>query len=620
MRTLPFQRESPFVSLTSLALAPPHRPAVLYEDVYSPILRSHSWVRRYAVLQELGDPDASSHLDGRRGVPRGHTVIKEAYGSTGCVNASAWESRGAEARLATAGDDTKICIWSPGIEGSVKEHGGDVQAPDLGYGLTETIDTGHRANIFDVAWAPNAPTQLFSVAGDQTHYEDASACTRVFRCHTDRVKRIATEASPHVFLTCGEDGTDPEEAGCPLPLASYPSLSLYSLSLSLLRPHLFVVAGTSSYAYLHDRRMVRKATADWNLSSALADPNALTQCVRRFGVPNSVEPWKGDISKHIVSARLSPDRPRDLLVSYSDDGMYLFDTDAETYVRPARPAQPAANEMWRGGETEAGSEPMDEDGGRSEPEATSADPLRAEEQHVGDDEENLDGAGDEETGGDDDHASEEDGGNDDDEDESDEDVDFDPFVPNAIAPAKNVPLVAPWRKYEGHANSQTVKDCNFMFGDLVVSGSDDGNWFAYDRQSGEIRGIFKGDSSVVNVLNPHPKLPIVAISGIDEVVKLFGPTSDPEVAAESNMADQFETIKARNARGEGRARFGSSINAERLLQMLFARAGAPGMAEDDDEESEGEAGEGREGEPRRRIRIVRTGEAGGEVAQDCVVM
>lgn len=109
MRTLPFQRESPFVSLTSLALAPPHRPAVLYEDVYSPILRSHSWVRRYAVLQELGDPDASSHLDGRRGVPRGHTVIKEAYGSTGCVNASAWESRGAEARLATAGDDTK-CV------------------------------------------------------------------------------------------------------------------------------------------------------------------------------------------------------------------------------------------------------------------------------------------------------------------------------------------------------------------------------------------------------------------------------------------------------------------------------------------------------------------------------
>lgn len=127
-----------------------------------------------------------------------------------------------------------------------------------------------------------------------------------------------------------------------------------------------------------------------------------------------------------------------------------------------------------------------------------------------------------------------------------------------------------------------------MFGDLVVSGSDDGNWFAYDRQSGEIRGIFKGDSSVrlpradhylsgwltgscprpqvVNVLNPHPKLPIVAISGIDEVVKLFGPTSDPEVAAESNMADQFETIKARNARGEGRARFGSSINAVRSLE------------------------------------------------------
>lgn len=119
------------------------------------------------------------------------------------------------------------------------------------------IPTGHRANIFSVKWAPYNPTRLFSCAGDSTvrsaplslpvssltlllqvrvydrslatnptlssstvfrsssdsthppwtHHEAASACTRVLRCHTSRVKRVATENSPEVFLTCSEDGT-----------------------------------------------------------------------------------------------------------------------------------------------------------------------------------------------------------------------------------------------------------------------------------------------------------------------------------------------------------------------------------------------------------------------------
>ena len=109
----PVSRESPFVALTSLALAPPHRPAALQADLYSPLLSSHSWIKRFSVLQELGDPDVAANLGGRGGIPRGHTVISEAYGSTGCVNASAWEDGGPEARLATAGDDTKCVQTGP---------------------------------------------------------------------------------------------------------------------------------------------------------------------------------------------------------------------------------------------------------------------------------------------------------------------------------------------------------------------------------------------------------------------------------------------------------------------------------------------------------------------------
>lgn len=64
-------------------------------------------------------------------------------------------------------------------------------------------------------------------------------------------------------------------------------------------------------------------------------------------------------------------------------------------------------------------------------------------------------------------------------------------------------------------------------------------------------------------MTPHPRLPIVAVSGIDEVVKLFGATSDSEVYERSNLAKDYETIKQRNARGEGQARFGSAIGAVR---------------------------------------------------------
>jgi len=43
-----------------------------------------------------------------------------------------------------------------------------------------------------------------------------------------------------------------DEASCGPPLVEYDGLSLYSLSVSKLRPHLFVVAGTAPYAFLRE--------------------------------------------------------------------------------------------------------------------------------------------------------------------------------------------------------------------------------------------------------------------------------------------------------------------------------------------------------------------------------
>ncbi|KAJ1838380.1 hypothetical protein LPJ70_005483, partial [Coemansia sp. RSA 2708] len=85
-----------------------------------------------------------------------------------------------------------------------------------------------------------------------------------------------------------------------------------------------------------------------------------------------------------------------------------------------------------------------------------------------------------------------------------------------------VPVLMPARRYKGHCNVQTIKDVNFALGGYVASGSDDGSLFLWDRQTMDIVQIVRGDSEVVNIVESHPALPIVAVSGIDSEVQIFG--------------------------------------------------------------------------------------------------
>ena len=56
--------------------------------------------------------------------------------------------------------------------------------------------------------------------------------------------------------------------------------------------------------------------------------------------------------------------------------------------------------------------------------------------------------------------------------------------------------------------------------EYVVSGSDDGNWFMWDKKTRRLHDILEGDGAVVNVIEGHPYLPLVAVSGIDTTVKV----------------------------------------------------------------------------------------------------
>ncbi|XP_034489626.1 DDB1- and CUL4-associated factor 6-like [Drosophila innubila] len=78
--------------------------------------------------------------------------------------------------------------------------------------------------------------------------------------------------------------------------------------------------------------------------------------------------------------------------------------------------------------------------------------------------------------------------------------------------------------YNGHRNSRTmVKGACFWGDDFIMSGSDCGHIFVWQRQTGKVVKTLLADHRVVNRVQPHPTLPYLLSSGIDYNVKLWAP-------------------------------------------------------------------------------------------------
>lgn len=74
-------------------------------------------------------------------------------------------------------------------------------------------------------------------------------------------------------------------------------------------------------------------------------------------------------------------------------------------------------------------------------------------------------------------------------------------------------------------------------------------------------------------MQPHPHLPVLAISGIDPTVKLFGPTND--VAKRANLIQEADTIIERNKARAGQDSDGDTLTVSApagLLDFLLRSA------------------------------------------------
>uniref|UniRef100_A0A3B1JNX7 Ddb1 and cul4 associated factor 6 n=1 Tax=Astyanax mexicanus TaxID=7994 RepID=A0A3B1JNX7_ASTMX len=119
--------------------------------------------------------------------------------------------------------------------------------------------------------------------------------------------------------------------------------------------------------------------------------------------------------------------------------------------------------------------------------------------------------------------------------------------------------------YKGHRNSRTmIKESCFWGNNFVMSGSDCGHIFIWDRHTGEHLMLLEADNHVVNCLQPHPYDPILASSGIDYDIKLWSPLEQ----SPSFNRDLAEEVIARNELMLEETRNTITVPASFMLRML----------------------------------------------------
>lgn len=111
-------------------------------------------------------------------------------------------------------------------------------------------------------------------------------------------------------------------------------------------------------------------------------------------------------------------------------------------------------------------------------------------------------------------------------------------------------------KFVGHASQQTIKGVGFWGprSEFVVSGSDDANTFIWDTETGKLLNVLQGHDDVVNCVVGHPRIPVLATSGIDDIIKLWdpsGPAPDP-----AEVEARVQTVISHNSSENRRMRHG----------------------------------------------------------------
>ncbi|XP_025414253.1 DDB1- and CUL4-associated factor 6-like [Sipha flava] len=466
-----------------------------------------------------------------------------------CVNSLQWNDTGN--LLLSAGDDRRIVIINPFTHKNVVDY-----------------KTRHQTNIFCAKFLPTMDNRIISCGADGSILNldlerQKETEWNFFTCHETPCYEIETiPGDPNTFLSCSEDGTvrlydlrasnlcsrykcrDHILINCDTPVST--------IAVNPKNPYELAIATLDSTVRVVDRRKI-----------ILQDPTdkIVPECA--FTVPHL-----SHRSYRITSLSYSSDG-RNILANYSDEDIYMFSTDkdpnitavANDYLENPPYPPPYRRIRLRGDWTDTGplSEPsVDTERDRIQsivmgqmsdilvqilntPSLRSAimhnwRPLYSRLTRQTLDSVQINGPNNENSNLDANNVEPSTSTDSGQETEKRKKLKL-----NERCPGFNdfVPLQPVKAQYKGHRNSRTlIKEASFWGNDFIISGSDCGHVFIWDRYTCEIVMLLRGDNHVVNCIQPHPSLPLLATSGVDHDVKLWSPRL-PDIGFSQEMANEL---------------------------------------------------------------------------------
>ncbi|MBA0572634.1 hypothetical protein Golob_002961, partial [Gossypium lobatum] len=237
-------------------------------------------------------------------------IYKKLKKHRGCVNTVSFNADGNI--LVSGSDDKRVILWD-WETGNAKL----------------TFQSGHVNNVFQAKIMPYSDDRsLVTCAADgqvrHAQILERGVETKLLAKHQGRAHKVVIEpGSPYIFYTCGEDGlvqhidlrtaASTELFTC-RPVddsrAYMPFIHLNAIAIDPRNPNLFAVAGSDEYTRLYDIRKYK-----WDGSTDFGQPTDY------FCPPHLI----GNDQVGITGLTFSDHS--ELLVSYSDEFIYLFTRD-----------------------------------------------------------------------------------------------------------------------------------------------------------------------------------------------------------------------------------------------------------------------------------------------------
>ncbi|KAJ6648158.1 WD and tetratricopeptide repeats protein 1, partial [Pseudolycoriella hygida] len=469
-------------------------------------------------------------------------------GHNGCVNCIEWSETGQ--LLASVSDDQHLMIWDP-----------------FKHRRLVDVSTPHHNNIFSVKFLPQSQdSKLATGAGDTNVYIfDINKTTEPIwscHCHRSRIKRLTTAPeNPHMLWSSAEDGTQISR-----------DTEVKCVAINPRRPELLAVGCNDPYARIYDRRKLslRNTVREEDLENTRTiesdEENIPKNCVTYFcpgHFKKHLQSGTKNLHKAITYLAFSPNGT-ELLVNMGTEQIYLYDViDAK---EPVFFELPAYNQQ----RNETATKRKNEKYLQAITQFTAAIELMGDQSILY---LNRATAYMRRNWSGDVYAALRD---------CKRALELDPQYVKAhfrLARAllelgytaddsgvkmlmkditsamesektdstdrimlklteKEIALRSEAKDYKewfvGHCNTTTdIKEANFFGSDgkYIVAGSDDGHFFIWERPSNMITSIYKADMTIVNCVQPHPFICLMATSGLDNEIRLWSPQAEDDSLA-----------------------------------------------------------------------------------------